>query len=68
MVIKNFGFDDDLLDDEFQQNFATKQNISPVVSEEEAKRETETEILEEQLEFDFDYDTYGGGSENFGKN
>jgi len=38
MVIKNFGFDDDLYDDEFQQNFATKQNISPVVSEEEAKR------------------------------
>ena len=39
-----------------------------VLINKEAKRETETEILEEQLELDFDYDTYGGGSENFGKN
>ena len=27
---------------------------------------SEVEVVEEQLEFDFDYDTYGGGSENFG--
>jgi hypothetical protein len=38
MVIKNFGFDDDLFDDEFQQQFSTKQNVSPVVSQEEAER------------------------------
>lgn len=27
---------------------------------------SEVEVVEEQLEFDFDYDTHGGGSENFG--
>ena len=38
MVIKDFGYDDDLFDDQFQQTFATKQNVSPVVSQEEADR------------------------------
>lgn len=38
MVIKNFGYDDDIFDDQFQQQFATKAEISPVVSQEEAER------------------------------
>ena len=38
MVIKNFGFDDDLFDDNFQQELKTKQDLSPVVSQEEAER------------------------------
>ena len=38
MAIKDFGYDDDLFDDQFQQTFATKENVSPVVSQEEAKR------------------------------
>lgn len=38
MVIKNFGFDDDLFDDNFQQELKTKQDVSPVVSQEEAER------------------------------
>ena len=38
MVIKNFGFDDDLFDDNFQQELKTKQDLSPVVSHEEAER------------------------------
>ena len=38
MVIKNFGYDDDIFDDQFQQQFATKAEISPVVSKEEAER------------------------------
>ena len=33
MVIKNFGFDDDLFDDNFQQELKTKQDLSPVVSQ-----------------------------------
>ncbi len=36
MAIKNFGYDDDIFDDQFQQQFATKAEISPVVSQEEA--------------------------------
>jgi hypothetical protein len=38
MVIKNFGFDDDLFDDNFQLELQSKQNVSPVVSQEEAER------------------------------
>lgn len=38
MVIKNFGYDDDLFDDQFQETFKTKADISPVVSQEEAER------------------------------
>jgi hypothetical protein len=38
MAIKDFGYDDDLFDDQFQQTFATKENVSPVVSQEEANR------------------------------
>ena len=38
MVIKNFGFDDDIYDDQFTQEFETKEKISPVVSQEEAER------------------------------
>ena len=38
MAIKDFGYDDDLFDDQFQQTFATKENVSPVVSQEEADR------------------------------
>ena len=38
MVIKNFGFDDDIYDDQFTQEFETKEKISPVVTQEEAER------------------------------
>ena len=38
MVIKNFGYDDDIFDDQFQETFKTKAEISPVVSQEEAER------------------------------
>src|SRR6056300_162781 len=38
MVIKNFGFDDDLFDDNFQLELQSKQDVSPVVSQEEAER------------------------------
>ena len=38
MVIKNFGYDDDIYDDNFQETFKTKAEISPVVSQEEAER------------------------------
>ena len=38
MAIKNFGYDDDLFDDQFQQTFATKENVSPGGSQEEANR------------------------------
>ena len=38
MVIKNFGYDDDLFDDNYQETLKTKKDISPVVSQEEADR------------------------------
>jgi hypothetical protein len=38
MVIKNFGYDDEVYDDNFQQEFETVEKISPVVSQEEAER------------------------------
>ena len=38
MVIKNFGFDDDFYNDNFTEQFATQEKISPVVSQEEAER------------------------------
>ena len=38
MVIKNFGYDDEVYDDNFQQEFETVEKISPVVSQEEAVR------------------------------
>ena len=38
MVIKNFGYDDDIYDDNFQQEFQTVEKVSPVVSQEEADR------------------------------
>jgi hypothetical protein len=38
MAIKNFGYDDDIYDDKFTQEFQTKEKISPVVSQEEANR------------------------------
>ena len=41
MVIKNFGYDDDLFDDNFQETLKTKQDVSPVVSQEEANRAAE---------------------------
>jgi len=31
MAIKNFGYDDDIYDDKFTQEFQTKEKISPVV-------------------------------------
>ena len=41
MVIKNFGYDDDLFDDNFQETLKTKQDVSPVVSQAEANRAAE---------------------------
>ena len=41
MVIKNFGYDDDLFDDNFQEALKTKQDVSPVVSQAEANRAAE---------------------------
>ena len=38
MIIKNFGYDDEVYDDNFQQEFETVEKISPVVSQEEAER------------------------------